>query len=57
MPAGSWWSYLRLHTDERTNEMAPVIETTTLLELINLCMAVAAGAYLLWWLYGDPGRK
>src|SRR6266571_5102921 len=26
----------------KDNEMAPVIETTTLLELINLCMAVAA---------------
>jgi hypothetical protein len=37
--------------------MVPVIETTRFLEFINLGMAVVAGAYLLWWLYGDPGRK
>jgi hypothetical protein len=37
--------------------MVSISETTTLLEVINLCMAVAGGVYLLWWLYGDPGRK
>jgi hypothetical protein len=37
--------------------MVSRLETTTLLEFINLCMAVAGGVYLLWWLYGDPGRK
>ncbi len=37
--------------------MVTMIATTTLLEIINLCMAVVAGAYLLWWLYGDPKRQ
>jgi hypothetical protein len=37
--------------------MVTIIEAATFLELINLCMAVVAGAYLLWWLYGDPRRK
>jgi hypothetical protein len=42
---------------ERTTTMVSMPETTTLLEVINLCMAVAGGVYLLWWLYRDPGRK
>jgi hypothetical protein len=37
--------------------MVPMIETTTLLEVINLCLAVVGGAYLLWWLYGDASQK
>jgi hypothetical protein len=35
--------------------MVSMIETTTLLESINLYMAVVVS--LLWWRYGDPGRK
>ena len=42
---------------KRTMTMVTIIETATFLELINLCMAVVAAAYLLWWLYGDPRRK
>jgi hypothetical protein len=37
--------------------MVSMIDTTRLLEFINLCMAVVGGVYLLWWLYGDPGHK
>jgi hypothetical protein len=37
--------------------MVSMLDTTTLLEVINLCMAVAGGVYLLWWLYGDSGQK